>query len=96
MEKQTTIKRKKRRTTTKREIISKGIYENGEIKLSGKRLPKKKMNVVVTFREEEINKKQNKVDAVNDFVKKWSGIIKIKDLNLVMEKKLDYLVEKHK
>jgi len=96
MEKQIAIKRKKRRTTTKREIVSKGIYENGEIKLSGKRLPKKKMNVVVTFREEETNKKHNKLDTVNDFVKKWSGVIKAKDLDLVMEKKLDYLVEKHK
>lgn len=41
MEKQTRKKNKKRRTERKIEIISKGIYENGEIKLSGKRLPKK-------------------------------------------------------
>jgi len=94
MEKQTTIKRKKRRTTTKREIISKGVYENGEIKLSGKRLPKRKMNVVVTFREEN-DKKNNKIDAVNNFVKKWSGVIKTKDIDFVMDKKLDYLIEKH-
>jgi len=86
----------KKRARTKREIISKGIYENGEIKLSGKRLPKKRMNVVVTFKEEEGDEKKDKVKAVNDFVKKWSGVIKVKDIDLVMEKKLEYLIEKHK
>ena len=93
MEKQTN---KKRGAERKREIISKGIYENGEIKLSGKRLPKRRMNVIVAFKEDEKDKKQNKDKAVDAFIKKWSGAIKAEDIELVMEKKLDYLVEKHK
>ena len=83
---------KKRRAERKREIISKGIYENGEIKLSGKRLPKKRMNVVVTNREEEQSQKQNKEQKVDAFINKWSGAIKTTDVELVMERKLDYLV----
>lgn len=93
MEKQT---KKKRSGERKREIISKGIYENGEIKLSGKRLPKRRMNVIVAFKEDEKDIKQNKEKAVDAFIKKWSGVIKAKDIEFVMEKKLDYLVEKHK
>lgn len=93
MEKQT---KKKRSAERKREIISKGIYENGEIKLSGKRLPKRRMNVIVAFKEDEKDIKQNKEKAVDAFIKKWSGVIKAKDIEFVMEKKLDYLVEKHK
>ncbi len=91
-----------RRKTIKRisddriEIVSRGIYENGEIKLLGKQLPKKKMNVVVSFREEKVNEEYNKTKALNNFVKKWSGAIKEKDIDFVMEKKFEYLVEKHK
>lgn len=96
MEKQVTTKKKNLKTKPKRAIVSKGVYENGEIKLSGKRLPKKKMNVVVTFREEVKEKEQNEEEVANNFIKKWSGVIKNQDIELVMEKKLDYLVAKHK
>lgn len=54
------------------------------------------MNVVVAFKEDEKDQKQNEEKVVDTFLKKWSGVIKAKDIELVMEKKLDYLVEKHK
>ena len=36
------IKNKKRKTKIPKEIVAKGIYDHGEIKLSGKKLPRKK------------------------------------------------------
>ena len=61
-----------------------------------KGLPKRKMNVIVTFKEEKLDLKNNKVKQVNDFLKKWSGVIKAKDLDSIMDEKINYLVEKHK
>lgn len=90
------IKNKKRKTKIPKEIVAKGIYDHGEIKLSGKKLPRKKMNVVVTFKEEKNDKKTNKINAANDFVKKWSGVIKANDVEIIMEKRLEYLIEKYK
>jgi len=95
MEKITTIKSKKRKSQVQKEIAFKGIYENGIIKLSGKKLPKKKMNVIVTFQEEENTKVQVQERKVDDFLKKWRGVIKSSEIQLVMEKKFDYLVKKH-
>ena len=54
------------------------------------------MNVVVTFKEEKNDEKIIKINAANDFVKKWSGIIKANDVELIMEKRLEYLIEKYK
>ncbi len=92
MEKQRT----KKKTKIKKEITSKGVYENGNIKLSGKGLPKRKMNVVVTFKEDEKDEKQAISEKVDAFVKKWSGAIKVENIKFVTEKKLEYLIEKHK
>jgi len=96
MGKTTITKNKKRELRTQRTIASKGIYEDGVIKLTGEKLPKKKMNVVVTFREDKKDKTYNSKNVVDSFLKKWSGVLKTNNVELVMEKKLEYLVEKHK
>lgn len=90
------LKDRKRKIHTSKEIVAKGIYENGEIRLSGKKLPQKKMNVIVSFREEKNEENLNKTEAASNFIKKWSGVIKVDKVELVMEKRLEYLVEKHK
>lgn len=90
------LKDKRKKARNSKEIVSKGIYENGEIKLSGKKLPRKKMNVIVSFTEEKNEQKQNKAEAAKNFIKKWSGVIRADDVKLVMEKRLEYLIEKHK
>jgi len=95
MSEKATTKRKKN-IERKIEIISRGVYQNGKIKLMDKGLPKRKMNVIVTFKEEKPDLKNNKVKQANDFLKKWSGVIKTKDLDSIMDEKINYLVEKHK
>ena len=96
MKNQTTQKIKKRKQKSFEEIVSKGIYENGFIKLSGKKLPKKRMKVLVTFREAEDEATKSNEKTVENFIKKWSGAIKEQNIQMVMERKLEYLVEKHK
>ncbi|MCB9206547.1 MAG: hypothetical protein H6611_04375 [Ignavibacteriales bacterium] len=90
------VKDNRKKIPNSKEIVTKGIYENGEIKLRGKKLPKKKMNVIVSFREEKNEKSKSKDKAASNFIKKWSGVINANDVELVMEKKLEYLIEKHK
>jgi len=96
MENPTVKKNKKQQLKAIREIVSKGVYENGKIVLNGKNLPKRRMNVVVTFREASNKVKKNNEKTVDSFIKKWSGFIKEENVEIVMEKKLEYLVEKNK
>lgn len=96
MENTTVKKNKKQKLKAILEIVSKGVYENGKIKLNGKNLPKRRMNVVVTFREINSDVKRNNEKIVDSFIKKWSGFIKEKNVEMVMEKKLEYLMRKNK
>lgn len=96
MENPTVKKNKRQKPKAIKEIVSKGVYENGKIKLNGKNLPKRRMNVVVTFREASNEVKKNNEKIVDSFIKKWSGLIKEENVEMVMEKKLEYLVEKNK
>ncbi len=88
--------RKAKKEISPLEIISKGIYDNGKVELTGKKLPKRKMNVIVILREDKAIKKKDKKKAVDNFVKKWSGVIRDPKIGYVMEKKMEYLLEKYK
>jgi hypothetical protein len=73
----------------------KAIYEDGHVRFPEHREPKGRINVIITFLEEDGVPSDKAMNAGKRFVEKWAGVIEGRDLEKWRESRTEYLRGKH-
>lgn len=72
----------------------KAVYENGQLIFPEGNAPEGRMEVVVIFPEQTVEKLPRDKDAGKRFVREWSGVLKGCDISNWKDEKADYLMGK--